>query len=175
MVPFYRSVTLKQPPPPTTKEVRFDGDAEVFRVDHIHDLSMAERKERWYSKHDLSRHRSDMKRCILALQRSKRSIQALANFSSSSNHRLDPNSNENNDNDECYIGCERYFDMEMRQMMQKTIIEAVLEAQEQGLSDSTLLRDVSMSFSESSVEIARWHATLNAFHCYGSAGLKSTE
>jgi hypothetical protein len=92
--------------------------------------------------------------------------------------------------DVCYRGCERYYSLETRFMAQKMVVDAVLDAQarhrtiaggsdgenmkeEDGESSSKeeALRILSEGISKPGRELAHWHATLNAFQCYGFSGL----
>jgi len=114
---------------------------------------------------------------------------------SSSKGSKDDNENYEKD-DFCLRGCERYYDLEMRQMVQKSLIYAVLDAQKQSTrnkkcstknsnkSSSTSsnkdtnntrhIREVSESLSQSCKDLAAWHAMLNAYHCWGAkVGLKT--
>jgi hypothetical protein len=85
------------------------------------------------------------------------------------------------DPDICYRGCERYYSLETRFMAQKVVVDAVLDAQAQsrkwkdggGEEDhgEEALRRLSEEISQPGRELARWHATLNSFQCYGFAGL----
>jgi hypothetical protein len=85
------------------------------------------------------------------------------------------------DPDICYRGCERYYSLETRFMAQKIVVDAVLDAQAQsrkwkdggGGEDyiEEALRRLSEEISRPGRELARWHATLNSFQCYGFAGL----
>jgi hypothetical protein len=103
-------------------------------------------------------------------------------------------SKEQPNDDVCYRGCERYYSLETRFMAQKMVVDAVLDAQarhrkmglgvaaggsedekkeEDGFKGSKeeALRILSEEISKPGRELAHWHATLNAFQCYGFSGL----
>jgi hypothetical protein len=107
------------------------------------------------------------------------------------------NNEDEKDDDLCYRGCERYYSLETRFMAQKMVVDAVLDAQtrhRKGItsrkdvvgegdakendggntsnsSKEEALRRLSEEISKPGRELAQWHAALNAFQCYGFAGL----
>lgn len=70
----------------------------------------------------------------------------------------------------CFRGCERYHSLETRYMAQKLVVDAVLDAQKECVDDPDALRRLSEEISQPGKDLAVWHATLNAFHCYGLSG-----
>jgi hypothetical protein len=97
---------------------------------------------------------------------------------------------ESKEHDVCYRGCERYYSLETRFMAQKMVVDAVLDAQarhrtiaggsddekkeeddDSGSSKEEALRILSEGISKPGRELAHWHATLNAFQCYGFSGM----
>jgi hypothetical protein len=96
-------------------------------------------------------------------------------------------SHEHENDAVCYRGCERYYSLETRFMAQKMVVDAVLDAQarhrktadgsddektkEEDYDKEEALRILSEGISKPGRELAHWHATLNAFQCYGFSGL----
>jgi len=119
-------------------------------------VTVEEKRQLWYTKRELLVHRQDVKHAIKVLREMPTADIIL-----------------DNDVDEnvCMRGCERYFNLELRSILQKTMVEAVLHAQTT-TKDWNAIRKVSESFSDSAKDMAVWHATINAYHCWGTSRLK---
>jgi len=132
-------------------------------------LTPQDREMLWYSKKELAVHRKDVRRTILFL-RNCGGVDLLTE----PEYKVDTLAGMSDTHEICFRGCERYFSLETRFMIQKTVVDAVLEAQE-NLEDELELRHLSESLSESCKELAAWHAKLNAVQCWGLRGLRSAE
>ena len=121
------------------------------------ELTVEEKRRLWYTKSELLIHRRDVRQAIKALRRM------------STDNLLD---HDTDDDEVCMRGCERYYNLELRYLVQKTIVEAVLETQLM-TKDWNAIRKVSESFSDPGKDLAVWHATVNAYHCWGTSGLKT--
>lgn len=132
-------------------------------------LTPQDREMLWYNKKELAVHRKDVRRTILFL-RNCGGVDLLTE----PEYKVDTLAGMSDTHEICFRGCERYFSLETRFMIQKTVVDAVLEAQE-NLEDELELRHLSESLSESCKELAAWHAKLNAVQCWGLRGLRSAD
>lgn len=153
------STSSTVPSEQSSKRVRFARTDAVYETEYT--LEAADCRRLWYNKRDIGVNRKDIRRTIMFVRdcggaelfAEKRSLEE--------------------EEDLCFRGCERYYNLETRFMSQRTLIDAVLEAQAER-SSSTFLRQVSESLSHSCKDLARWHASLNAFHCWGLKGLRKS-
>jgi hypothetical protein len=106
--------------------------------DHLPSNNIITDKDRrvlWYSKQELSVHRKDVQKTILMIRQSKEGSDLFTRQEDS----------QQND-DMCFHGCERYYSLESRFVMQKALVEAIVEGQ--GImQDEVELRELSENLS----------------------------
>ena len=143
--------------PSPTRRVRFNkenGPQIQYLTESLETISPEDKEQRWYSRREIAEQRKDMKQTILIIRQEAQGTDLFVDDS-----HLQPT--------KCVTGCERYHSMESRFMAQRMVVDAVVENKKM---PSDELGELCRSLSQSSKELAAWHAKLVATQCWGLRG-----
>jgi hypothetical protein len=69
----------------------------------------------------------------------------------------------------CVRGCEKYFDLESRYKIRTVVTDKVLQFQKRHKRDLEAVRCFAEALSAECKDLAHYHGSLNAVHCYGGS------